>query len=30
MNFSRRKLMQPLPPSPAWTLMIASSTNFMG
>src|SRR5690348_6303 len=29
MNFSRRKLTQPLPPSPAWTLMIASSTNFM-
>src|SRR5690348_17009150 len=30
MNFSRRKLMQPLPPSPAWTLMFASSTNFIG
>src|SRR6185312_5938999 len=30
MNFSRRKLMQPLPPSPAWTLIWASSTNFMG
>src|SRR5699024_5890892 len=27
--FSRRKLRQPLPPSPASTLILASSTNFM-
>src|SRR3990167_7805834 len=30
MNFSRRKLMQPLPPSPAFTKIDTSSTNFMG
>src|SRR5688500_11489165 len=30
MNFSRRKLTQPRPPLPAWTLMEASSTNFIG
>jgi hypothetical protein len=30
MNFSRRKLTQPGPPLPAATLMLASSTNFMG
>src|SRR5690554_7490140 len=29
MNFSRRKLMQPLPPSPALTVMDTSSTNFI-
>src|ERR1700722_1918374 len=28
-NFSRRKLTQPRPPLPAWTLSLASSTNFM-
>src|SRR5580658_2454791 len=27
---SRRKLTQPLPPSPASTRMLASSTNFIG
>jgi hypothetical protein len=30
MNFSRRKLTQPAPPSPAATSITASSTNFMG
>jgi hypothetical protein len=30
MYFSRRKLAQPLPPSPAITLIFASSTNFIG
>ena len=30
MNFSRRKPTQPLPPLPAATSMVASSTNFMG
>src|SRR5690606_3211716 len=30
MNFSRRKLTQPLPPLPACTWMSASSTNFIG
>jgi hypothetical protein len=29
MNFSRRKLTMPRPPLPAWTLIMASSTNFM-
>src|SRR6056297_217377 len=29
MYFSRRKLRQPLPPLPAKTLMVASSTNFI-
>src|SRR5215469_1534211 len=29
MNFSRRKLTTPLPPLPAITLMMASSTNFI-
>jgi len=29
MNFSRRKLTQPLPPSPAITSISASSTSFM-
>src|SRR5690349_20937789 len=29
MNFSRRKLATPLPPLPATTSMVASSTNFM-
>ncbi|CFN77682.1 Uncharacterised protein [Bordetella pertussis] len=29
MNFSRRKLATPLPPLPAMTSMVASSTNFM-
>src|SRR6185312_4663806 len=29
MNFSRRKLAQPLPPSPALTVIRTSSTNFM-
>src|ERR1700750_396830 len=29
-NFSRRKLTQPRPPLPAWTLSLASSTNFIG
>src|SRR5207342_1177500 len=29
MNFSRRKLMEPLPPFPAITVMSASSTSFM-
>src|SRR5690554_2935554 len=29
MNFSRRKLRQPLPPLPASTVMVASSTNFI-
>src|SRR5690606_31660996 len=29
MNFSRRKLATPLPPWPALTSMVASSTNFM-
>jgi hypothetical protein len=29
MNFSRRKLMQPLPPSPALTRIDTSSTNFI-
>src|SRR5215469_18949119 len=29
-NFSRRKLTLPRPPWPAWTLIRASSTNFMG
>src|SRR3546814_17258704 len=29
MNFSRRKLAAPLPPLPATTSMVASSTNFM-
>src|ERR1700731_1846541 len=28
-NFSRRKLTQPRPPLPAWTLTFASSVNFM-
>src|SRR5579863_3281182 len=27
-NFSRRKAMQPLPPSPAFTRILASSTNI--
>src|SRR5689334_11565714 len=27
-NFSRRKAMQPLPPSPAFTLIFASSINM--
>jgi hypothetical protein len=30
MNFSRRKLTTPRPPLPAWILIVASSTNFMG
>src|SRR5437868_12944280 len=29
MNFSRRKLMHPLPPSPAFTRIDTSSTNFI-
>src|SRR5690606_8968766 len=29
MNFSRRKLATPLPPLPAMTSMVASSTNFI-
>src|SRR3546814_13775107 len=29
MNFSRRKLAQPLPPLPAMTVISASSTNFI-
>src|SRR5882672_7857682 len=29
MNFSRLKLMQPAPPSPAAMSIVASSTNFM-
>src|SRR5690606_29304490 len=29
MNFSRRKLIMPLPPSPAFTEIDTSSTNFM-
>src|SRR5690606_19945053 len=30
MNFSRRKLIMPLPPSPAFTYIETSSTNFIG